>query len=364
MFKLETFLPGLKPFLGVLLFFVVLLILYRLFHYLNYKISRYGAVSGNSFWKTILNTGNYGEYLTFRILEKLKGNNKLLTNVYIPKADGTTTEIDLLMINRAGFYVFESKNYSGWIFGDEKSKNWTQSLKNDKKSQFLNPVIQNNGHINALRKLLGETSNIFYSYSVFSQRCELKKMSVTTPNTYVVKRDMLIYDLRKDMGKRTEVLTDDQINVFYEILQKHTLADAKTKEQHIQNIVDKKEKKPVMSADPVVVESVICETTQSDDELMNEDSETIEKASIVKEGIDNEFNLEDTPIYKALKQYRFETCKAEGVQAYCIFNNAQLLAVIAAMPASLEDLKKISGFGDVKCQKYGDKILEIVRKNT
>jgi len=93
MFKLETFLPGLKPFFGVLLFFVVLFILYRLFQYLNYKNSRYGAVSGNNFWKTILNAGNYGEYLTFRVLEKLKGNNKLLKNVYIPKADGMTTEI-------------------------------------------------------------------------------------------------------------------------------------------------------------------------------------------------------------------------------------------------------------------------------
>lgn len=45
----------------------------------------------------------------------------------------------------------------------------------------------------------------------------------------------------------------------------------------------------------------------------------------------------------------------------CLANNAQMLAVIAAMPASLEDLKKISGIGDVKCQKYGEAILEIVR---
>jgi len=75
-------------------------------------------------------------------------------------------------------------------------------------------------------------------------------------------------------------------------------------------------------------------------------------------------NVEDTSIYKALKQYRFETCKSEGVQAYCIFNNAQMLAVIYAMPVTLTDLKKISGFDDVKCQKYGEAILEIVRANS
>jgi len=355
MFKIETFLTGLKPFFGVLLFFVVLLILQKLFQYSKYKKSRYGAVSGNNFWKTILDKGNYGEYLTFRVLEQLKGNNKLLTNVYIPKADGTTTEIDLLMINKAGFYVFESKNYSGWIFGDEKSKNWTVSLKGGKKIQFLSPVIQNNGHIKALRKLLGETSNIFYSYIVFSQRCELKKVSVTSPDTFVVKRDMLLNDLRKDIGKRAEVLTDDQISAFYEILQKHSLADVKTKDLHIQNIVDKQKKEPVIFANPIVVtESVICETTQAKDELLTEETETIERTS----------QIEDAPIYKNLKQYRFDTSKAENIQAYNIFNNAQMLAVISAMPVSLADLKKISGFGDVKCQKYGEAILEIVRADS
>lgn len=28
---------------------------------------------------------------------------------------GKTTEIDLLMIHEKGIFVFESKNYSGWI---------------------------------------------------------------------------------------------------------------------------------------------------------------------------------------------------------------------------------------------------------
>jgi superfamily II DNA helicase RecQ len=32
------------------------------------------------------------------------------------------------------------------------------------------------------------------------------------------------------------------------------------------------------------------------------------------------------------------------------------------MPQTLEDLKKVAGFGYVKCQKYGDAILEIVKK--
>ena len=89
--------------------------------YIAYKRSDYRNASGNSFWAVVLNRGNYGEFLTFSYLEKLDGYHKLLTNLYIPKQDGSTTEIDLIMISETGIYVFESKNYSGWIFGDEKN---------------------------------------------------------------------------------------------------------------------------------------------------------------------------------------------------------------------------------------------------
>ncbi|HZK25068.1 MAG TPA: HRDC domain-containing protein, partial [Oscillospiraceae bacterium] len=69
------------------------------------------------------------------------------------------------------------------------------------------------------------------------------------------------------------------------------------------------------------------------------------------------------PLYKDLKQYRFVTSKAEGVKPYFIYNNAQMKDLISAMPKTTDDIKKISGFGDVKVQKYGKEILEIVNKN-
>ena len=45
---------------------------------------------------------------------------------------GRTSEIDLLMIHEKGIFVFESKNYSGWIFGSADQLHWTQSLQNGK----------------------------------------------------------------------------------------------------------------------------------------------------------------------------------------------------------------------------------------
>lgn len=68
--------------------------------------------------------GSYGEKLTERELKLVKlfgRKGKTLRNVYVPKDDGSTSEIDLLYITQKGIFVFESKNYSGWIFCDEKS---------------------------------------------------------------------------------------------------------------------------------------------------------------------------------------------------------------------------------------------------
>lgn len=122
--------------MGIFLFFFLLAVAYVLVpKYIKFSGSKYQAASGNSFFKTIFDTGNYGEFLTFAKLEKLQGRYKLLTNLYLPKQDGTTTEVDLVMIAETGLYVFESKNYSGWIFGDEKSKNWMQTLPNKHKER-------------------------------------------------------------------------------------------------------------------------------------------------------------------------------------------------------------------------------------
>ncbi len=205
---------------------------------LKYRKSQYGAVSGNSLFKTALDTGIYGEFLTFVALERLPGCNKLLTNIYIPKGDdGTTTEIDLLMLHETGIYVFESKNYSGWIFGNEKSKIWTQTLSRGKKNKFFNPIWQNKGHIRALGNLLSDVDNsAFYSYIVFSERCELKKVSVTSPNVSVYKRNRLLPALMKDIDKRGTILTESQILNLYEALKNYTLVDDQIKLQHIETL--------------------------------------------------------------------------------------------------------------------------------
>ncbi|WP_320164491.1 nuclease-related domain-containing protein [uncultured Trichococcus sp.] len=149
------------------------------------------------------------------------------------KGDGPTTEIDLIMISATGIYVFESKNYSGWIFGDEDSRNWTQSLKGGKKYRFYNPIWQNKKHINILQKHLEIGSEVFRSYIIFSERCEFKKMFVRSPEVKVMNRNVLTREIEHDLNSLADRLTIWEINKIYNKLGRYALADAQTKQAHI-----------------------------------------------------------------------------------------------------------------------------------
>jgi len=205
-----------------------------LLKYLTFNNSTYKVASGNGFLKTVLDKGNHGEFLSFVSLEKLQGHTKLMTNLYIPKKDGSTTEIDLIMISQAGIFVVESKNYSGWIFGDEKSKNWTQTFKNGQKHRFFNPIWQNKGHISALKSVTDfEDDNLYKSYIVFSERCTLKNITVTSPNVIVLKRNTLTKLITRDMESSYKFLTIAEVNQLYRDLQKYVLVDDAVKNAHI-----------------------------------------------------------------------------------------------------------------------------------
>lgn len=232
------------PILMVLGFFVSIIILRLLIEALIYKKSTYAGQTGKSFIQMRFNLGNYGEYLTYKYLSaNEKEGAKFLFNVYLPKDNGETTEIDLVMLAKSGIYVFESKNYSGWIFGSEKAKNWTQSLPEGKKSRketFFNPVMQNKLHIKCLKNVIGNIENI-YSVIVFSERCTLKKIEVSEETAYVIKRDEVKSLVKKIKKSKSDVLSAGEIQQIYEKLLPATQMDESVKKEHIDNIKIKKD---------------------------------------------------------------------------------------------------------------------------
>ena len=181
----------------------------------KYDKSQYKKESGNRYAQVRFNSGNYGEYLSFLKLEKIKGSHKILTNVYVPKENGETTEIDLVYIHETGIYVLESKNYSGWIFGSENNKYWTQSFKTGRKERFYNPILQNKIHIKYLSKALNLDEKYMKSIIVFSERCTLKKIEVTSENVRVINRYNLVKVIEKLIKNSEKVFGEKEINNMY-----------------------------------------------------------------------------------------------------------------------------------------------------
>jgi predicted RNA-binding Zn-ribbon protein involved in translation (DUF1610 family) len=195
--------------------------------------------------------GRRGEKLTERELKivRLFGRKgKVLRNVYVPKENGETSEIDVIYITQKGIFVFESKNYSGWIFGDEKSQYWMAMLPNKIKNQFYNPIKQNRTHLKWLGRYLGDDIPLF-SLIVFSERCELKKITVESPDVKVIKRDRIYATVRSIWESTEDRLTEEQVNELFVRLKNLTNVDQATKEAHIASINNryKKEKTETVS---------------------------------------------------------------------------------------------------------------------
>lgn len=189
-------------------------------------------------------TGKYGEKLTERELKFVQffgRKGKILKNIYLPKDNGETSEVDVIFITKKGIFVFESKNYSGWIFGDENNRNWTAMLPNRQKNSFYNPVMQNRTHLKWMKNYVGEEIPLF-SIIVFSERCELKKVTIHSEDVKVIKRDRIYAVVRDYWNKHADVLSEAEIADLYEKLKVLTDVDQAVKVDHIKNI-EKKYKK-------------------------------------------------------------------------------------------------------------------------
>ena len=114
----------------------------------------------------------------------------LVNNITLNLGNGNTTQIDHILISTNGVFVIESKHYSGWIFGNEKSSKWTQVI-HRKKSQFQNPLRQNYKHIKAVEELFDFLpSSSIKSVVVFSGSAEFK---TKMPSNVVYLSDLPTY---------------------------------------------------------------------------------------------------------------------------------------------------------------------------
>jgi hypothetical protein len=148
-----------------------------------------------------------------------------LRNVYVPRSDGSTSEIDLIYVTQKGLFVIESKNYIGYIFGNERNQNWVSTVyagktwygrKKIDKNHFYNPIWQNKSHITALRNYCGNIKT--FSIIAFGNNCELKDVTWTSPDVSVCQYYKLNRTIKQIWNCSPNIYSEAEVQNIYNSL--------------------------------------------------------------------------------------------------------------------------------------------------
>jgi ATP-dependent DNA helicase RecQ len=71
----------------------------------------------------------------------------------------------------------------------------------------------------------------------------------------------------------------------------------------------------------------------------------------------------NSDVLAALKEWRRDKARAEQVPAYTIAADRTLIEVATKLPETAPTLRLVWGLGDARVQRYGDEIIDIVRRN-
>lgn len=157
--------------------------------------------SNNNYNNTYRDKGTIGEEEIDRELQHLDRTNYVVLRNLVLLNNNSTHQIDHVVVSNYGIFIIETKNYTGFVKGSDKYHKWVQFI-GKKKYFFLNPVIQNKGHIKALEAFFPDYSPFFVPIVCFTNKTRLAVRS----NNIVINSSQL---LRVIHNYKTEVLIPD-----------------------------------------------------------------------------------------------------------------------------------------------------------
>ncbi len=127
------------------------------------------------------------------------------------------------------YLLLRQRIIRGWIYGKEYDEYWTQVIYK-RKEKFYNPIRQNYGHIQALKEILSDLSDIkFISVIVFTTKADLK----IETKTDVVWTTKLIKTIKK---YNQECLTDEQKEMIFQRLCSMNVNSYKNMREHVRSV--------------------------------------------------------------------------------------------------------------------------------
>lgn len=168
--------------------------------------------------------GEIGEESVASILRTLPKDYVVFNDVYL-EIKGKSTQIDHVVISRYGVFIIETKNYTGWIFGNDTSEYWTQTIYEDK-YKLRNPLRQNYSHLKTLQSIFGIEERFYFPIVAFHDRATLKCETNGNVMYFSELKDFIL-------SKHIQRLSDELVNRLSAILMYYSVKNENQKQEHI-----------------------------------------------------------------------------------------------------------------------------------
>lgn len=187
----------------VIIFFVIILFIFLLL-----------SLSNGEDQKRI--AGKEGELQAKKILNHYLNENDLLLNNVNISIHGRNTELDYVVINNNGVFIFEVKNFSGKLVGNEDDQYWNKYKISRGNKEYIkeirNPIKQLKREIYLLKEYLK-----YYGVDLWIEGYVLfVNMNSPVESEYTVNDKSEIDDILH--LRRNQVLTKNQIEKIISIL--------------------------------------------------------------------------------------------------------------------------------------------------
>lgn len=250
------------------------------------------------------------------------------------------------------FIFIECKNLYGDIEIDSNG-NFIRTIEfggNKKKEGIYSPITQNHRHLQLIRKIRQDKKkSILTKFMTDKYFEDFNKSVVVLANP----RTVLNSKFAKKEVKEQVIRADQLVNYIRNTYQNS-------------NEVEESDSKLLAWANFYLElhKDIEKDYTERYEQyrILNKETENIEPFIVNANSSMIRNNIEETEIFKELKAYRLTKSREENIKPYFIYNNNQLKDLISKIPTNIEELQEISGFSEIKVNKYGEDILRIVGK--
>lgn len=144
--------------------------------------------------------GKFGEMIVSSIFDpRFFGDEEhyIINDLLFSLEDGSTHQIDHVVIYKKGIFCIETKNIEGLILGMPHIKDWKVYVGNQS-YEIYNPLLQNKGHIKILEQFLNR--NDIHSIVVFTKSNKPKDCGKEVLNLEELKDYVKNYECEKELS--------------------------------------------------------------------------------------------------------------------------------------------------------------------